>query len=218
MKFNDFGLKVRWGQINVRTWRPHITKTGPKVLLTHGYLDSAGCFTDVVKNLPSDWNVVGFDFPGHGDSTSPESTIPPNDLYLHSINHVVNYLRWDQFHLVGHSMGGAISGPYNILFPEQLQSLTLLDISGSFLATPEYQRTLMKMSILIDRDQPDMFYKPGRPRTWDEWRTHIKNTRLDIIEKENFTQWFPTDEVADQWLTYTLSDGSKLLISSIIRL
>ena len=209
MKFNDFGLKVRWGRINVRTWRPDKIKSGPKVLLTHGYSDSAGCFTDVVKNLPSDWNVIGFDFPGHGDSTFPESTIPPRDLCLHSISHVVNHLGWNQFHLVGHSLGGITSGAYNILFPEQLQSLTLIDVDGSFCFTPEYQITAMKMAILIDRDQPDMYYKPGRPRSWEEWRTIIKNTKFDLAENENFTQWFPNDDVADEWLRHTLSDGSR---------
>ena len=195
---------MRWGQINIRTWRPHITKLGPKVLLTHGYCDSAGCFTKLVKKLPSDWNVAGFDFPGHGDSTFPKSTIPQADLNLHSISHVVNHLGWDQFHLVGHSMGGNASSAYNILFPEQLQSLTLLDSDGSFIITPEYQRIVMKMSILIDRDQSDMFYKRGRARTWKEWRTLVKNSKTDQAGTKGLTQWFPTDAVADEWLTHTL--------------
>ena len=47
------------------------------------------------------------------------------------------------------------------------------------------------------------------PRSWEEWRTIIKNTKFDLAENENFTQWFPNDDVADEWLRHTLSDGSR---------
>lgn len=209
MKFNDFGLKVLWGRINVRTWRPQVSKAGPKVLLAHGFSDSTGCFTEVVKRLPSDWNIAGLDFPGHGDSNLPDSIFTPRDLYLHSISHVVDHLGWEQFHLVGHSMGGNISSAYNILFPEQLHSLTLLDVPGIWCMRPEFQAPALKMSILIDKDRMDMYYKPGRPRTWEEWRILIKNAKNQQAEEENFAPWFPTDEVADEWLRHTLSKGSK---------
>ena len=209
MKFDDFGLKVLWGRINVRTWRPQVSKPGPKVLLAHGFSDSAGCFTEVVKRLPSDWNIAGLDFPGHGDSNLPDSIFTPRDLYLHSISHVIDHLGWEQFHLVGHSMGGNISSAYNILFPEQLHSLTLLDVPGIWCMRPELQPLALKMSILIDKDRMDMYYKPGRPRTWEEWRILIKNAKNQQAEEENFDPWFPTDEVADEWLRHTLSKGSK---------
>jgi len=204
MRFNDFGLKVIWGRINVRTWRPQETRPGPKVLLAHGYSDSAGCFTKMVKKLPPNWNIVAFDFPGHGDSNLPDSIFPPHDLYLHTISHVVEHLGWDQFHIIGHSMGGNICSAYNILFPEQLKSLTLLDVPGIWCLKPAARIAALKMSMMIDREQMDRYYKPGRPRTWPEWREIIKNTKNGQAEEENFAPWFPTDEVADEWLTHTL--------------
>ena len=91
-----------------------------------------------------------------------------------------------------------------------LKSLTLIDVDGSFSFTPEYQIAAMKMAILIDRNRPDTYYKAGRPRTWEEWRTLVRNSNFDLAENDNLTHWFPTDEVADEWLTHTLRHGSRL--------
>jgi len=206
MRFNDFGLKVLWGRINVRTWRPldGAGLNGPKILLAHGYSDSAGCFTQVVKNLPSDWNIAAFDFPGHGDSSFPDSIFPPHDLNLRTIGHVVEHLGWEQFHLVGHSMGGNLSSAYNILFPEQLKSLSILDVPGIWCLRPEAKIPALKMAMMIDQNQMESYYKPGRPRLWNEWRELIKNSKNSQAEEENYVPWFPNDQVADEWLTHTL--------------
>ena len=70
--------------------------------------DSAGCFTKTVERLPQNWHSVGLDFPGHGDSDFPKNQIIPNDLLLGSLVTTVNHLEWDDFHLVGHSLGGLV--------------------------------------------------------------------------------------------------------------
>ena len=46
-----------------------------EVLLTHGFNDAVGCFTNVVERLPPHWEVVGFDLPAHGDSNLPEEKL-----------------------------------------------------------------------------------------------------------------------------------------------
>ena len=70
--------------------------------------DSAGCFTKTVERLPSNWHCVGLDFPGHGDSDFPKNQIIANDLLLGSLVTTINALEWDEFHLVGHSLGGLV--------------------------------------------------------------------------------------------------------------
>ena len=88
-RFTEFGVKCDWGRINVRIW-PRLNQAAAcssspadcnkRLLLAHGYSDSVGCFSSVVDQLPSDWEIVGFDFPGHGDSDMPQAIYPPFDL------------------------------------------------------------------------------------------------------------------------------------------
>ena len=89
-RFTEIGVKCDWGRVNVRIW-PRANQAAAcssaspadcnkRLLLAHGYSDSVGCFSSVVDKLPADWEIVGFDFPGHGDSDMPQAIYPPFDL------------------------------------------------------------------------------------------------------------------------------------------
>ena len=63
------------------------------MLLLHGDSDHVHCWDWTAERLPSNWSIVGYDFPGHGDSNFPENYYAPtHDLFGYSIRYVVDAL------------------------------------------------------------------------------------------------------------------------------
>ncbi len=63
------------------------------MLLLHGNSDHVHCWDWTAERLPKNWSVVGYDFPGHGDSNFPENHYAPtHDLFGYSIRYVVDAL------------------------------------------------------------------------------------------------------------------------------
>lgn len=86
-----------------------VSGEGPTVVLLHGFLESHTMWE--VLNLNSNFQTVAIDLPGHGNSkTSPQVT---------SIEHMaacvkmtLDELKFNDFHLIGHSMGGYVALEY----------------------------------------------------------------------------------------------------------
>ena len=103
---------------------------GPPLLALHGWLDNAGSFSRLAPLLPQrHWRMV--DLPGHGLSFHR-----PRGAYYHFIDNVsdllalVDHWGWEQFDLVGHSMGGGIATLLAAAAPERIRSLTLIEAIG----------------------------------------------------------------------------------------
>jgi pimeloyl-ACP methyl ester carboxylesterase len=101
--------------------------TGPKVLALHGWLDNAASFLPMAPYL-ADADLVAIDMLGHGASTH----IPAGYDYafvdwLHDILDVLDALGWQQAHLLGHSLGGALATVVAAGAPERVLSLALID-------------------------------------------------------------------------------------------
>ena len=101
-------------------------------------------------------------------------------------------------------MGGNISSAYNLLFPEQLDSLTLIDVPGIWCLNTEVRTTALKLCIMADLEKQDFLYKRGQPKPWRKWIEIVRKTRNDQVEPGHNDEWFPTDEIAEEWLSHTM--------------
>ncbi len=128
-------------------------ENSPRVLALHGWLDNAASFVPMAEHL-SGLNLVAVDFPGHGHS----------DWYSAGrLYHFVDYLRpvlqaadalgWNRFHLLGHSLGGAVATLLTAGAPERVQSLTVIEGLGP-LTTPEAETCKGLRRSLLEKDKP----------------------------------------------------------------
>ena len=107
---------IEWGE-----------RQGAATVLLHGFLDHAGSWRDVAKEL-SGWRLA-FDQRGHGRSAH----VPPGESY-----HFPDYLadldalarQVGPMHLVGHSMGGTVASMYAGVRPDRVLSLVVVDGLG----------------------------------------------------------------------------------------
>jgi pimeloyl-ACP methyl ester carboxylesterase len=102
----------------------------PPALLLHGWLDNAGSFAPLARQLPGRRLWVP-DLPGHGRSGHrPAGTWYHFIDYVSDVMALAQALGLERFDLVGHSMGGAVATLLAAAYPERVRRLVLIEALG----------------------------------------------------------------------------------------
>lgn len=100
---------------------------GPDVVLIHGLAsDLAFWYLGVMRLLSRRFRVTAFDMRGHGYSDTPPTGYSSADL-AGDLNELMDHLKIEQTHLVGHSFGGSVALHLAATHPRRVLSLTLAD-------------------------------------------------------------------------------------------
>jgi pimeloyl-ACP methyl ester carboxylesterase len=119
----------------VRLRLPHIElaahlygpEDGIPVIALHGWLDNAASFARLAPLLPG-LRIVALDLAGHGHSDHrPAGASYPLWEYIQDVLQVAEQFGWQQFALLGHSMGAIISVLLAASMPERVTRLALID-------------------------------------------------------------------------------------------
>jgi len=115
------------GQVLVREIGDSANET---VVLVHGLGTAASSdWEKTITELKKQYYIITFDLPGFGKSSKGNKDYTPTKYAALIRNIISNYNR-KSFHLVGHSMGGAIALRYISKYPEDVKTLTLIDAAG----------------------------------------------------------------------------------------
>lgn len=127
-------------QLSYRTGRFDETSfaylEGPKsegqetIFLLHGFSANKYNWLRFAGHLSSDYHIIALDLMGHGDTSAPMTASYSIVEQVEYVKQVAATLGIKQFHLVGNSMGGAISSLYAATYPEQVLSATLISPAG----------------------------------------------------------------------------------------
>lgn len=106
---------------------------GEPLVLVHGYTGDVGDWQHQVAEFSRSHRVLTLDHRGHGRSEGP----PDRSTYTieqmaHDVEALVASAGFERYHLVGHSMGGAVSQEIALRSPGRLMSLTLHDTGPGF--------------------------------------------------------------------------------------
>ncbi|MET0125137.1 MAG: alpha/beta hydrolase, partial [Pseudomonas caspiana] len=119
----------------VRLSLPHIElaahlfgpEDGLPVIALHGWLDNANSFARLAPRLHG-LRIVALDLAGHGHSSHrPTGAGYALADYVHDVLQVAEQLGWQQFSLLGHSLGAIISVFLAGALPERVSRLALID-------------------------------------------------------------------------------------------
>ncbi|MCS6837939.1 MAG: alpha/beta hydrolase [Bdellovibrionaceae bacterium] len=105
-----------------------------KWIFLHGLMGFGQNFRTIARNLPSSCLSLVFDQRGHGKSIRPASGFSPYH-YAQDLEQIRQELGWEQFYLVGHSMGGRNAMAYAYSYPKYCVHLIIEDIGPD--ARPE---------------------------------------------------------------------------------
>jgi pimeloyl-ACP methyl ester carboxylesterase len=101
---------------------------GEPLVLVHGYTGDITDWRFQIGEFSGTHRVLAMDLRGHGRSTAPadRSSYTIEQMAL-DVQALVEQVGFDRYHLVGHSMGGAIAQELTLRRPERLITLTLED-------------------------------------------------------------------------------------------
>lgn len=115
--------KVSGGEISFTIFGP--ANAEHVIFAPHGITANMLTWTELSKALTS-VRIVAPDLRGRGRSNNLNS---PFGLKQHAVDGIaiMDQLEVEQYHIVGHSMGGFVSVPMAAMDPERVQSVTLVD-------------------------------------------------------------------------------------------
>ena len=115
------------------TDRLHTIEAGsrslPTTVLLHGFGGNAEVWRNVIDAMEGRAHVLAFDLPGHGGSLNYLNFGSPR-VAASAVAQEMKLRGIDRFHVVGHSMGGAVAVLVALDGPENVASLTLLAPGG----------------------------------------------------------------------------------------
>ena len=114
------------------------------LLLVHGFAGDKDNFTRIAAHLVRRYRVIIPDLPGFGDARRDPGARHDMATQVENLRAFMAELGVQRFHMGGNSMGGFISAEYASRYPEQVESLWLLDPGGTdeSLQLPAFQHYL----------------------------------------------------------------------------
>ncbi len=125
MSSNDITVDIDGFQLAAKTWGD---PSQPPILALHGWLDNAASF-ELLAPLLSGFYVIAVDLPGHGLSTHLNEQYSM-DFYLDCMLKLIDTLGWQEYYLLGHSLGGAVSSMLASHDPERVIKTVFIDSMG----------------------------------------------------------------------------------------
>lgn len=127
---------------------------GPRVIALHGWLDNALSFEPMLGHLDG-LQIACLDFPGHGESPPrPVAARYHFDDYVFDVLAAADALGWARFHLLGHSLGGAVASVLAAGCPERVVSLSVIEGLGPLSASPDRTAECWRQAIHASRERP----------------------------------------------------------------
>ncbi len=124
---------------------------GPRVLALHGWLDNAASFIPLARHLRG-IDLVAIDQPGHGRSAHlPTGTDYSFVGAINAILDVADALGWDEFALLGHSMGAGIGSLIAAACPERIERLVAIEALGALAEAPDHTVARMREAVAAHR-------------------------------------------------------------------
>jgi len=175
-------VSVQVGELDIAYLRNSEPTDGDTIVMVHGFGANKDNWTRLADYLTGEFNVVAVDLPGHGDSSKPLDlgyTVPEQAEHL---GRILEALAIDRSHMIGNSMGGAITALFAARYPDRLQSAVLFDPAGIH----EYDSELVER--VEHGDNPLIPSKPGDlSRLMDfalEQKPFVPWPILDVLEQK----------------------------------
>jgi 3-oxoadipate enol-lactonase len=139
------GANVRVRTDDGTTLEVLVEGSGPGLLMVHGFGGAKEDFADHVELLARDHTVVTFDHRGHGESDKPSSVDAYSLARLEAdVLQVADAVGFEQFRLLGHSMGGMVARGVAIRNPERIEALVMMDTTPC--PIPGFDPSLMELA------------------------------------------------------------------------
>ncbi|MFV8569933.1 alpha/beta fold hydrolase [Marinobacter sp. SBS5] len=147
--------RITVGELEIAYLRNIEANNGDTIVLVHGFAANKDNWTRMAGELTDDFNVYAIDLPGHGDSSKPLDLGYQLEQQVSHLARILAALNINKTHMMGNSMGGAITALYTATYPEQIETAVLFNPAGIL----EYPSELT--DLVLEGDNPLIPSKPG---------------------------------------------------------
>lgn len=129
--------------------------SGPALILLHGMNGSSKSWCYQFEPFARSFRTIAWDAPGYGRS---DTVAPDADAYAAQVAALLDYLKVERAHVVGHSMGGVVAERFCARYPERAKCLVLSGTHWGNAAPPDaplaakYTRRLEELESLSPRE------------------------------------------------------------------
>ena len=138
------GAEVQEKTVAGERWHYLEAGQGPLIVLVHGYTGSKENWLPVMRQLARDHRVIAVDLPGWGESIPVSGTDYGPTAQAERLSAFLQSEREPAALLVGHSMGGMISGLMTAAHPEQVERIVFMSSAGVRFNENEFARRVLK--------------------------------------------------------------------------
>ncbi|RMJ04575.1 Lipase 3 precursor [Marinobacter litoralis] len=146
---------INVGELDIAYLHNRETNNGDTVVLVHGFAANKDNWTRMAGELTDEFNVYAIDLPGHGDSSKPMDLGYRLEQQVSHLARIIKALNIETMHMMGNSMGGAITALYAATYPEQIKTAVLFNPAGIL----EYPSELT--DLVLEGENPLIPSKPG---------------------------------------------------------
>lgn len=125
--------------------------SGDPLVLIAGYTCDSSHWESILEGLSSKFHVLIFDNRGTGRSTSLDVPYSIETL-AEDCKALTQALGWKKFHVLGHSMGGAIAQTFAVKFPEIIKKVVL---SNTFIKIKPVQAAALQFFLDLRKQGVD---------------------------------------------------------------
>ena len=121
---------IQVGDLNIAYLHNSESVDGDTIVLIHGFGANKDNWTRLANELTDQFNIYAIDLPGHGDSSKPLDLGYRFEDQVSHVSKILKALGIEQTHMMGNSMGGAITALYAATYPDQIRTAVLFDPAG----------------------------------------------------------------------------------------
>ena len=187
--FDSQGVKIRYIEAGL----------GDPVVLIHGFSSSADASwrqTGVFDKLARDFRVIALDCRGHGQSDKPHDPASYGLAMVEDVARLLDHLQIRRAHIVGYSMGGAITGAFVVKHPDRVLTAVFGGSTPRMAWTAENERDTNELAESLEQGNG---MRPLALRLWP------------VDEPK------PSDEVLNQRARASLGRNDALALAAVQR-
>jgi pimeloyl-ACP methyl ester carboxylesterase len=144
--FTSSGVKVRYVDVG----------RGEPVVLIHGFsssLEANWSNQGIIDKLSKDFRVIALDCRGHGKSDKPHDAASYGLEMIEDVARLLDHLAIRKAHIVGYSMGGAITGKFITTHPDRVLSAVFGGSAPRMGWTAENERGSEELAVSLESGQ-----------------------------------------------------------------
>ena len=150
------------------------------LVLLHGFMENLSIWEEMEKSISQNFNLIKIDLPGHGKSEIL-GEIHTMELMAEEVKKVTDHLKIDQFHLLGHSMGGYTTLAFAEKYPEKLKSFTLF--FSTYFEDDAEKKEQRRKSLRIIKEAFRTYVNAGIPNLFNPNEKDILEGKINLAKE-----------------------------------